>query len=63
MKFKMPRGVWWGSYFFTFYVVLIVFLPAVLPANFDTTIISAPFLFISIGFWIDAFTNRKKPKN
>lgn len=62
MRFKMPRGVWWGSYFFTFFVVLIVALPAILPTDFDSTPISGAVLLIGIGFWIDAFVNRKKPK-
>ena len=62
MKFKMPRGVWWGSYFFTFYVVLILVLPRFLSDD-QVTVISGVVFFTSIGFWIDAFVNRKKPKS
>jgi len=65
MKFKMPRGIWWGWYSLAFWLVLIVFLPRIMPEDLgsrDNLIdaISGVVFFVGIGFWIDAFVNRKK---
>jgi hypothetical protein len=67
MKFKMPRGIWWGWYSLALWLVLIVFLPKIVPEDFGSRddlidAISGVVFFVGIGFWIDAFINRKKPK-